>query len=238
MPSIPKWINDAFENLLSSKFPLVEVTNTEYFSPSVKKICLKGDFKKLDFQIGYYIEFRVNDTEYRRYMISHGDSENGFMEIIAHLHGEAPAVKFLHKLMKGSKAIVIPPRGNKWYNESVVKQLIFGDETSLSLACSFLPVLKKNKHQFQFYFELDEENKEVPELLGLENYTIYPKNGSFRNEKWVGDLPIFKTADWQNANFVLTGNVKSVQTFRKVLKNTATGKIFSKGFWLEGKNGL
>lgn len=238
MPSIPKWINDAFESLLSSKFPSVEVTNTEYFSPSVKKISLKGDFRKLDFQIGYYIEFRVNDTEYRRYMVSHGDSEKGFMEIIAHLHGEAPAVKYLHELTKGDKAIVIPPRGNKWYNESVEKQLIFGDETSLSLACSFLPVLKQNKHQFQFYFELDEKNKEVPELLGLENYTVFPKNGSFRNEKWVTDLPIFKTADWQNANYILTGNVKSVQTFRKVLKNTATGKIVSKGFWLEGKNGL
>jgi len=31
----------------------------------------------------------------------------------------------------------------------------------------------------------------------------------------------------------------SVQTFRKVLKNNnITGKIFSKGYWLEGKTGL
>lgn len=98
--------------------------------------------------------------------------------------------------------------------------------------------MKQNLHQFQFYFELDEENKNVPELLGLKNYTIFQKNGSFRNEKWINDLPIFRTPDWQTANFVLTGNVKSVQTFRKVLKNITTGKIFAKGFWLEGKNGL
>lgn len=72
---------------------------------------MKGDFKKLDFQIGYYIEFRVNDTEYRRYMVSYGNSEKGIMETIVHLHGDAPAVKYIRNLKKGDKAIIIPPRG-------------------------------------------------------------------------------------------------------------------------------
>lgn len=238
MPSIPKWINDGLESLLSSKFPLVEVTDTEYLSSTVKKIYLKGTFNRLDFQIGSYIEFRVNDTEYRRYMVSYGNSEKGIAEIIAHLHGEGPAVKYMHDLKTGDKAIIIPPRGSKWYYASVEKQFLFGDETSLGLACSFLSAFRQNRHQFQFYFELDEENWKVPELLGLENYTIFKKNGSFRDEKWIADLPVFKTDGWLEANFVLTGNVKGVQCFRKVLKNTAKGKIFSKGFWLEGKIGL
>ena len=74
--------------------------------------------------------------------------------------------------------------------------------------------------------------------MGIENCTVSPKNGSFRNEEWINDLPIFQTTDWQTANFVLTGNVKSVQTFRKILRSKIKGKIFSQGYWLEGKKGL
>lgn len=101
-----------------------------------------------------------------------------------------------------------------------------------------MPYLIKNKHQFQFYFELDGENKNIPELLGLENFTVFPKNALFRNEKWINELPIFQISDWQTASFILTGNAKSVQTFRAVLKKRVIGKITTQGYWLEGKKGL
>ncbi|RZJ68922.1 MAG: siderophore-interacting protein, partial [Flavobacterium sp.] len=43
---------------------------------------------------------------------------------------------------------------------------------------------------------------------------------------------------WNTTNFALVGNVKSVQTFRKVLKDKMQGNIYSQGYWLEGKKGL
>src|SRR3546814_14985264 len=66
--------------------------------------------------------------------------------------------------------------GKKQYEPTIKQHLIFGDETSFGLACSFLPYLKMNQHQFQFYFELDESNFNVPQLLGLENYSVFSKN--------------------------------------------------------------
>lgn len=36
----------------------------------------------------------------------------------------------------------------------------------------------------------------------------------------------------------VTGNVKSVQTFRKVIKSKTNAKIKHHGYWLEGKKGL
>jgi len=72
----------------------------------------------------------------------------------------------------------------------------------------------------------------------LENCVVFPKSGLFRNEKWISDLPVIKITDWQEANFVLTGNVKSAQTFRKIIKNKTNGKIYLRGYWLEGKKGL
>jgi hypothetical protein len=74
--------------------------------------------------------------------------------------------------------------------------------------------------------------------LGIENYTVFRKDGSFRNEEWISNLPVITHAEWKNANFILTGNVISAQTFRRVVKSKTNGKVFLHGYWLEGKKGL
>jgi len=239
MPSAPKWVFDIIERLFTSKLPLMEVVDIAFLSPEVKKIRFKTDFSGLTFKTGDYMDFRVSDTDVRRYTISYVDIENGMLEFIVHLHGKAIGSQYMGNLKIGDKININQPRGHKCYDESAGKYVIFGDETSLAIACSLFTVLKQNQHSFQFYFELDEANKNVPRLLGLENCTVFSKNKLFRNEEWIKDLPLFKTEEWKTANFVLTGNVKSVQIFKKVLKNSGvTGKIFSQGYWLEGKRGL
>lgn len=233
--SIPKWVGDLFE---SSLRPNVKALEASYISPQIKKIRFQGDISKMNFQIGYANVIRVSETEYRNYTVAYHDKEKGIFDVIFHIHGNGVGSQYIDTLKTGDELYVSPPRGKKQYDPSVKQQFIFGDETCLGVARSFVPYLKKNNHQFQFYFELDGENKNVPELLGLENFTVFPKNGSFRNEKWINDLPLFKTSEWKTASFVLIGNAKSVQTFRKVLKNNTSGKIITQGYWLEGKKGL
>lgn len=233
--SIPKWVGNLFENSLQ---PNVKIIQTSYISPQIKKMRLQGNLSKMNFQIGYANVIRVSETEFRNYTVANHDNENGILDIVFHIHGNGVGSQYIDSLNANDELYISPPRGKKLYDQSQKQQFIFGDETSLGLACSFIPILKQNECQFQFYFELDEENKKVPELLGIENCTVFPKNGSFRNEKWISGLPLFQLADWQAAHFVLTGNVKSVQTFRKVLKRKAIGKISSQGYWLEGKMGL
>lgn len=192
----------------------------------------------MNFEIGYANVIRVSETEYRNYTVAYHDSEKGIFDIIFHLHGKGVGSQYIDSLVTNDELYISPPRGKRLYEPKVGQQFVFGDETSLGLACSFLPILEQNQHQFQFYFELDEENQNVPELLGLQNFTVFPKNGSFRNEKWISDLPLFKTPEWDPANFVLIGNVKSVQAFRKVVESNTSGKITTQGYWLEGKRGL
>lgn len=233
--STPKWIGDLFESTLR---PNMKVLETSYISQQIKKIRFQGDISKMNVQIGYATIIRVSETEYRNYTIAYHDKEKGLFDIIFHIHGNGVGSQYIDTLKTGDVLYIGPSRGRKLYDPGVKQQFIFGDETCLGLANSFVPYLKKNNHRFQFYFELDEENKKVPELLGLENFTVFPKNGSFRNEKWINDLPLFKTSEWNTASFVLIGNVKSVQSFRKVIKNNMSGKITSQGYWLEGKKGL
>lgn len=233
--SIPKWVGDVFGGLLRPNMKVLEISN---ISPYIRKIRLEGDISRMNLQIGYANVIRVSETEYRNYTISFHDAKEGIADIVFHIHGNGVGSRYIDSLNAGDELYLSSPRGRKEYDPNVKRQFIFGDETSLGLACSFLPVLRENRHQFQFYFELDEANQNAPQQLGLENYTVFLKNGLFRDEKRISDLPGFRVTDWQGANFILTGNVRSVQAFRKVLKDTGAGKILSQGYWLEGKKGL
>jgi len=233
--SMPKWVGDLFSNALR---PNMKILSLEYLSPQIKRVRFTGDISKMNFEIGYANVIRVTDTEYRNYTTAQHNKQEGILDIIFHMHGKGPGSGYADNLKAGDEIFISGPRGKKFYDAKAGKQFIFGDETTLGLACSFLPVLEQGMHEFQFYFELEEENKEIPYLLGLKNYTVFPKNGSFHNEKWIAELPVFQEGNWQNASFVLAGHVKSVQTFRKVLKNCNASKVTAQGYWLEGKSGL
>lgn len=234
---LPKWAADLTEKA-GSIMPDMKILEAVYISPNIKKIRFQGDISRMNFQIGYANVIRVSDTEFRNYTASYHNFDEGILDIIFHIHGNGTGSRYMDQLQPEDALRISIPRGKKMYDETKRQQFIFGDETSLGLACSILPILQKNKHQYQFYFELNDENQSVPGLLGLENYTVFSKKNRLGNEQWINELPVFNTGEWNNANFILTGNVKSVQTFRKKLKDKPGVKISSQGYWLEGKKGL
>lgn len=193
MPSAPKWLFDTLD-FLTPKLPLTEVVEAVSLSKSVKKICFKGDLKNVQFAVGSFIDFRINATEARRYTVSYADTEKGLFEFIVYLNGKGCGSRYMSDLKVGDNIVMYKPRGeSRYYDKTAKKFVIFGDETSLALACSFLPMLKKNNHQFVFLFELDEENKNVPKLLSLENCLIFPKNVSSSMDDWGSKLPMINT---------------------------------------------
>ncbi|WP_437921262.1 FAD-binding oxidoreductase [Sphingobacterium sp. LRF_L2] len=238
MPSAPKWVFDVFDKLFASQLPTSTVTAVEYLSKAVKKIRIEGAYDTLDFKTGYFIDFRISDTQIRRYTVSQASPQTGILEIIAHLHGDAPGSQYMDKLNVGDQLRINAPRGHDYYDESAKHYVLFGDETSLGLANTFVPLFTGNKQKYQLYFELDEENMHVPSRLGLENCQIFPKGSLFSSSELVLDLPLLQSTEWQEATFVLTGNVKSIQIFRKAIKARTSGKIHAQGYWIAGKKGL
>lgn len=234
MSSIPKWIGALFSSALR---PNMTVLSVEYLSPKIKKIRFHGDISKMNFEIGYASVIRVNETAYRNYTIAYHNKQDSIVDIIFHLHGSGPGSHYADNLKLGDEIFISGPRGKKFYDASAAKYVIVGDETTLGLACSFIPVQEQGRHKLQFYFRLEEANKNVPHLLGLKNYTVFLKNGSFHNEKWIDELCALQHDDWEETSFILTGNVKSVQVLRTILKNNNL-KVSAQGYWLEGKTGL
>jgi len=238
MPSAPKWVFDTL-NLFVSQIPEVQVSQTEYLSTTVKRISLQGDFGKLQFSVGAFFDIRVSDTDARRYTIAEINSEKNTLQLIAHIHGNGCGSDFMNHLEVGDRLVLNKPRTEqKYYDKAAEKIVFFGDETSLALACSILPVMEEQKKEHLFLFELDAENNAIPELLGLENSIVFPKSTLFSDSDQIKELPIFKNEYWSDAYFVLTGNVKSVQNFRKVIRTQMHARVKHQGFWLQGKKGL
>mgnify|MGYP003576854488 FL=1 len=238
MPSAPKWVFDTL-NLFVAQIPDVKVSQTEYLSTSVKRISLQGNFEKLQFPVGAFFDVRVSDTDARRYTIAEINSEKDRLKLIAHIHGNGCGSDFMNQLQTGDRITLNNPRTEqKYFDQSAEKIVFFGDETSLALACSFLSVMQEQKKQHLFLFELDAENNHIPGLLGLENSIVFPNSTLFCHLDQITDLPIFKNEDWSDAYFVLTGNVTSVQNFRKVIKTQTNARIKHHGYWLQEKKGL
>jgi len=239
MPRLAKWIGDFMETVMDSKMPKFEVVNIISISTNLKKLTFRGDLTGGDFQPGCAVIIRVNDTDYRNYTPCNVDVQKGIFDILFYLHGNAPGTNFVEKLRLGDEIRISSPRGHRYYDPSVKKFVMFGDETSLGLAISLQQLMKMNKKDYQFYFELDTANLNLPELLSLEHATILHKRNKVDITHWLDQFPKNHDSGWIAANFILTGNVTSIQILRKHLKNEGiTGKLSTQGYWLEGKRGL
>lgn len=240
MPSAPKWINDALERIAPSMMRTVSVLATEYISPNIKKVLLDGSFSGLDLEPGYTISFRVNPTDSRHYTVSQADPRSGTIEFIAHLHGDAIGSNYVDALKTGDTGIKVALLGSgKQYSPKAENQIIFGDETSLSLVSSLMPFLESNSHQYRILLELDDCNRNIPEILGFKNCSVFIKHGIFRDIQQTREFWEPLCEEWSQANMILTGNITSLTNLRKVLREYShTGKINVKGYWLEGKKGL
>ena len=241
MPSIPKIIGDFMELTFSSKICNVNVVSTVMPSPNVKIITFKGDFPQVKFKIGQAIFIRIDDTNYRNYTPSKWDSESGIFEVIFHLHSNGPGSHFIENIKVGDHVTVGLPRGFNIYKQEAKYQFFFGDESCISVFKSIKDEINHSENNYLGILELDNTSLEVPKSLGLMVDTV-PKSVN-RAEFAIETLN--KLDDkiwqlWQNGFFYLMGNAKSIQNFRKALrdKGVSSKNIYTQPYWADGKVGL
>jgi NAD(P)H-flavin reductase len=81
----------------------MEVSDTQLLSPTVKRVNFTGDLTDVVSKPGSFIDFRVNDTDSRRYTVSAIDFKQDIIECIAHLHGDGPGSQFMEALQIGDQ---------------------------------------------------------------------------------------------------------------------------------------
>jgi len=238
---MPKIIGDFMEAAFSNKICKVSVTTVEMPSPNIKIVSFKGTFPHVKFKIGQAVVIRIDDTNYRNYTPSKWNSKNGTFEIIFHIHNNGPGSDCIKKLKPNDQITVGLPRGFKVFNKEAKYHFFFGDETCISVFKSMKDEINRTENNYLGILELDKESVQVPEKLGL-NVDIVPKSNN-KAEFAIKALHNLESEIWnlwKDGYFYLLGNAKSIQAFRKFLreKGVSNKNIHTQPYWAEGKVGL
>jgi len=242
MPRISKWLGDAIETVLASKYLSIVVESIAYLTPGVKKINFKGDFSSANFQIGYAVSFRVNDHDHRNYTPTYFDQEKGICEIIFHLHGNGPGSTYIDNLKIGDQLKVLAPRGREFYQQDKSFHIMFGDETAIGLFQSLIAAINLKKQHYVGIVELDEENLTIAAKTGLELASVL-KSPLHPAKNTVDSLNLLQTTlpeFFHHGIFYLVGNTSSIQVLKKSLREMGVSmkNIKTQAYWAAGKIGL
>lgn len=240
MSSLPKWINDAVENLLPSKFKDCTITETNYITNYLKQITFVTDLSDIYFEPAYAVGFRINDRDFRNYSPFHFNKEKGSFDVLFHIHDtDAVGCNFINRLSVGESLKMIIPRGKRFFDPDAKIHFSIGDETSLGSSISIQEAAEESNASFVCLHEV--EDPFVLENLGLYGYYTSKNNWMsilnqinefLREEK--------KAVENDEVTFYLTGNGKTMSFLRRYLKEKGvrSANIRSQAYWIEGKKGL
>ena len=241
MNSMPKIIGDFMEVAFSNKICKVKVTTVEMPSSNIKIITFKGVFPHVKFKIGQAIVIRIDETNYRNYTPSKWNSKAGTFEVIFHIHNNGPGSECIKNLQPNDQITVGLPRGFTVFNTAAKYHFFFGDETCISVFNSMKDEINRSENNYLGILELDTESTEVPKKLGL--ITDIVQKSVNKAEFAIQSLHNLDTEIWnlwKDGQFYLLGNAKSIQAFRKALreKGVSNKNIYTQPYWAEGKIGL
>ncbi len=241
MPKLPAWLANTMEKVISNKIYQVEVAETKMLSSNLKCVTFKGDFFDVRFIPGNEVLLRVNANEYRHYTLSNFDEENGTCEVIFYLNRQGPGHSLAVNIQKGDRLKLIVDRASVKYNESSNQHFFFGDETSLGLYESLGKKALDEEVEYFGILELQEENLNSVEHLKLLIDTVPSEmDAPAKNAiTWMDNMHPLCWEMWQNATFYLTGRAKSVQQFKRYLKQRGVSfrQIVTMPYWEIGKVG-
>jgi NADPH-dependent ferric siderophore reductase len=241
MPSVPKWVANAMENVFSNQVRKVIVTEIKYLSPYILKLTFSGDLINTTFKAGQAIAIRVSDTDFRNYTPSCWDSENGAFQVIFHLHGNGPGSRYISRLKLGDTVTIVLPRGFDLYKKEHKYHFFFGDETTIGLFESLRLIIDNNNQEYIGILELNHDTLacNIQTNFGLE---LVPSSVEKAQNaiSCLEKLPEQVWKLWKEGAFYLMGNGRSIQRFRNALKEKGVNirNIKTQPYWVEGKSGL
>lgn len=240
MPSLPKWINDTLENVMSSKFKECTVIHTEPVSNDLRLVRFASDLEDVPFEPAYAIGIRVNERDYRNYSPFNFNKHAGTFDVLFHLHDtDSVGGRFANNLSEGDTTKILMPRGKRFFEINAEIHFSIGDETSLGSSLSIKEAAEEIGGSFVCLHELEDSSA----LKDLELYGYHaPKNDIQNIMEAINDfLKEEKEAIYNNeVVFYLTGNGSTMSVIRKFLKTKGVdGKCLrSQAYWMEGKRGL
>jgi NADPH-dependent ferric siderophore reductase len=173
----------------------------------------------------------------RTYTPIEWDASAGRTRILCYAHGDGPGSAWARDVKPGDECDVFGPRNSIDPHSTSKPLVIFGDETSIGLACAFLT--QNPIQSISCHFEVDDEEaaSETLRRLGLDAALYVKRAGDAHVEQMATAIEAPAVA---RMRFVLTGRAGTVQRLRQGLKEAGvpTPFINTKVYWAPGKIGL
>jgi NADPH-dependent ferric siderophore reductase len=166
------------------------------------------------------------------------DAAAGRTRIVGYAHGDGPGSAWVRRVEPGAEGDLFGPRASLDTRRLTGALAVFGDETSIGLACALAS--HDRARSLTCFFEVgDEESaRQVVAQLGLDAVTLVARRA---DDAHLAEMEAALSAlVAAGASFVLTGKAGTVQRLRRSLTQQAVlaTRIATKAYWAPGKTGL
>jgi ferric-chelate reductase (NADPH) len=215
-----------------------KISSTRNISAAFRMITLGSPaFTGAAWQPGQKLQINTGDWDVRTYTPLSLDPKAGEIKILAFLHGDGPGATWAKNVKGGDLCDVLGPRPSLAVSDFSRPVILFGDETSLAVASTIVPLHKDSKFIFEAS-SVDEVNAILQEI-GIPQSGVVPKSAEDGHLEEAFGL-IKRWAINQDYQLVLTGKAQSIQKIRNLIKEEhlpfTSSKV--KAYWSEGKEGL
>lgn len=190
---------------------------------------------------GDKLQIAVEGLKSRTFTPFTWDFAPGRLELLAHLHGDAPAADWARSVQAGATCQVIGPRRSMRLDELDRPVLMFGDETSFGLALA-MRATPRRWTGVRFVFEVNDlaESRDVLRQLALPDVELIERRADGAH---LADAvaALGQALDAQpGLQFALTGHAGSLQHVTRALKQrgVVASRWRVKAYWATGKTGL
>ena len=174
----------------------------------------------------------------RTYTPIEWDASTGRTRILCYAHGTGPGSVWVRDVKPGDECDVFGPRSSIDLRAISGPLALFGDETSIGLACALSAEHRAWSAALYFEFSDMKAGSDVLQHLGLRYAALFEKQTDDAHaEQMEAALPALAAS---GAAFVLAGKAGTVQRLRQSLKrlDVAASRITTKAYWAPGKVGL
>lgn len=166
------------------------------------------------------------------------DAAAGSTRILGYAHGDGPGSAWLLGLAAGDECDLFGPRSSLDPGRTNAQLAVFGDETSIGLACALTSTGRLNPARCCFEVGDVASGGQILTRLGLEGAELIVKR---HDDEHLADMEAALSAGVsEGASFVLTGKANTIQRLRHSLKREGVpaARILTKAYWAPGKRGL
>ena len=166
------------------------------------------------------------------------NSQNGTTEILAYVHGDAPACVWTRGLRERQSVKFFGPRRSLDLSHLRGRVVLFGDETCFGLALALRDTPEGQRARYIFEVSAVAESRSVLQAVGIENVELIERSSGDAHLAEVERELQHQSAD--GAQFVFAGKAACIQRVSRTVKSfgVVSSQIKAKAYWAPGKRGL